>query len=61
MRALARERLAAVESERSDKFSARSGSRLRRRLAGAPGASHSLLLLIETGQKKSADGERGAE
>jgi hypothetical protein len=61
MLALARERLAAVESGRSDKFSARSVSRFRRRLAGASGTSQSLSLLIESGPKKSTDGQRGAE
>ena len=61
MLARARERLVAVESGRSDKLSKRSIARFRLLLAGASGTSHSLSLLIESGQKKSTDGQRGAK
>ena len=61
MLALARERLAAVESGRSDKFSARSVSRFRRRLAGELSALHRLSLLIECGREESTGDQRGVK
>ena len=59
--ALARERLAAVESGKSDKFAAASISRFRRRLAGEPSALHKLSLLIERGQEKRTGDQRGVK
>ena len=61
MSALARERLAAVESGKSDKFSAACIARFRRRLAGEPSALHKLSLLIERGQEKSTGDQRGVK